>query len=152
MSARDHRLVTAAYWAMVDLIDDQVGRMLAALERTGQREETLVIFMSDHGEMLGDHSIYLKGPYFYEPAIHVPLIVSQPGTIEAGGRCDDLVELVDLAPTLMEAAGEPRLGGYAGAVALAAAVRGGARPLPRARTSIASTTTPCPGMMCRGRS
>ena len=114
MSARDHRLVTAAYWAMVDLIDDQVGRMQAALERTGQLENTLVIFMSDHGEMLGDHSIYLKGPYFYEPAIHVPLILSQPGTIEAGGRCDDLVELVDLAPTLLEAAGETRWPGMQG--------------------------------------
>ncbi len=64
----------AAYYAMVELIDLQVGRMLDALERTGQLENTLVIFMSDHGEMLGDHGIYLKGPYFYEPAIHVPLI------------------------------------------------------------------------------
>ncbi|QLH78437.1 sulfatase-like hydrolase/transferase [Halosimplex rubrum] len=45
---------------MVDLIDDQVGRLLEALERTGQREDTLVIFMSDHGEMLGDHGIYQR--------------------------------------------------------------------------------------------
>ncbi|MCY4527201.1 MAG: sulfatase-like hydrolase/transferase, partial [Anaerolineaceae bacterium] len=106
MSERDHRLLTAAYWAMVDLIDEQVGRMLAALEQTGQQEDTLVVFMSDHGEMLGDHGIYLKGPYFYEPAIHVPLIISQPGKI-AAGICEDLTELVDLAPTLLEAAGEP---------------------------------------------
>ncbi len=106
MSERDHRLLTAAYWAMVDLIDEQVGRMLAALERTGQLEDTVVIFMSDHGEMLGDHGIYLKGPYFYEPAIHVPLIISQPGRI-AAGVCGDLVELVDLAPTLLQAASEP---------------------------------------------
>ncbi|MCY4022380.1 MAG: sulfatase-like hydrolase/transferase [Anaerolineaceae bacterium] len=106
MSERDHRLLRAAYWAMVDLIDEQVGRMLAALERTGQLEDTIVIFMSDHGEMLGDHGIYLKGPCFYDPAIQVPLIVSQPGTI-APGVCEDLTELVDLAPTLLEAAGEP---------------------------------------------
>ncbi|MEZ4714563.1 MAG: sulfatase-like hydrolase/transferase [Caldilineaceae bacterium] len=53
---------------MIDLIDAQVGRLLDALERTGQADNTLVIFMSDHGEMLGDHGIYLKGPYFYEPA------------------------------------------------------------------------------------
>ena len=113
MSERDHRLLTAAYLAMVDLIDEQVGRMLAALERTGQLQDTIVIFMSDHGEMLGDHGIYLKGPYFYEPAIHVPLIVSQPGTI-AAGVCEDLVELVDLAPTLLQAAGEPRWPGMQG--------------------------------------
>ena len=114
MSERDHRLVRAAYWAMCDLIDDQVGRMLEALERTGQREDTLVIFMSDHGELLGDHGIYLKGPYFYESAIRVPLVVSQPGTIPEGVESDALVELVDLAPTLLDAVEEeplPRMQG-----------------------------------------
>ena len=54
MSDDDHRIVRAAYWAMVDLIDVQVGRMVAALERTEQIENTLIIFTSDHGEMLGD--------------------------------------------------------------------------------------------------
>jgi arylsulfatase len=76
MAAKDHRLIRAAYWAMCDLIDDQVGRLLSALQHSGQSEHTIVIFMSDHGEMLGDHGIYLKGPYFYEPAIHIPLIIS----------------------------------------------------------------------------
>lgn len=107
MTNEDHRLVRAAYWAMCDLIDHQVGRMLAALERTGQTDNTLVIFTSDHGEMLGDHGIYLKGPYFYEPAVHVPLIVSWPGTIPGGRRIGSFVELVDLAPTLLAAAGLP---------------------------------------------
>jgi arylsulfatase len=101
----NHRMLRAAYWAMCDLIDAQAGRMLEALDRTGQRENTIVIFMSDHGEMLGDHGIYLKGPYFYEPAVRVPLIVAWPGTIEPGRRCDALVELVDLAPALLDAAG-----------------------------------------------
>lgn len=105
MSNRDHRLLRAAYWAMCDLIDAQVGRMLAALERTGQLEDTLVIFMSDHGEMLGDHGIYLKGPYFYEPAVRVPLIIYWPSKIEPGRRIETLVELTDLAPTLLEVAG-----------------------------------------------
>jgi arylsulfatase A-like enzyme len=103
MDERDHRLVRAAYYAMCDLIDDQVGRVLDALEETGQREDTLVIFTSDHGEMLGDHGIYLKGPYFYEPAVRVPLIIEGPG-VEPGAT-DALVELVDLAPTLCDAAG-----------------------------------------------
>ncbi|MCC7353848.1 MAG: sulfatase-like hydrolase/transferase [Anaerolineae bacterium] len=108
MTERDHRLVRAAYWAMIDQIDDQVGRILDALERTGQLDNTLVIFTSDHGEMLGDHGIYLKGPYFYEPAIRVPLIVSWPGMIAPGQRSTALVELMDLAPTLLDAAGLPR--------------------------------------------
>lgn len=114
IAEEDHRMVRAAYWAMVDLIDEQVGRMLEALERTGQMENTLVIFTSDHGEMLGDHGIYLKGPYFYEPAVHVPMIVSWPGVIEAGRRSEALVELVDLAPTLLDAADLPRYPGMQG--------------------------------------
>jgi arylsulfatase len=107
MSAADHRLLRAAYWAMCDLLDVSVGRMVEALERTGQRQNTLIIYMSDHGEMLGDHGIYLKGPYFYEPAIRVPLIISGPG-IAAGKVSPALVELVDLAPTLLDATGLER--------------------------------------------
>jgi choline-sulfatase len=114
MNDQDHRLIRAAYWAMIDVIDEQVGRMLAALERTGQSEQTLVIFMSDHGEMLGDHGIYLKGPYFYEGAIRVPLIMRWPGTIPAGQRSTALVELVDLAPTLLDAARLPAYDGMQG--------------------------------------
>lgn len=114
MTPEDHRLIRAAYWAMCDLIDVEVGRMLDALQRTGQRENTLVIFMSDHGEMLGDHGIYLKGPFFYEPAVRVPLILSWPGVVPASRRPSALVELVDLAPTLLEAAGLPMEGGMQG--------------------------------------
>jgi arylsulfatase A-like enzyme len=105
MSEGDHRLIRAAYYAMVDLIDDAVGRMLDALERTGQREDTLVVFMSDHGEMLGDHGLYLKGPFFYEEAVRMPLVLSWPDRIREGVTSDALVELADLAPTLLDAAG-----------------------------------------------
>src|SRR3546814_10907664 len=93
MRDEDHRLVRAAYWAMCDLIDQQVGRMLDALDRTGQRENTIVIFMSDHGEMLGDHGIYLKGPYFYEPAVRVPLIVSWPRSEEHTSELQSLMRI-----------------------------------------------------------
>ena len=99
---------------MVDLIDAQVGRMIAALERTGQLDDTIVIFTSDHGEMLGDHGLYLKGPFFYEPAVRVPFIVSWPRQIPAGRISDALVEAVDIAPTLLEAAGLPRAPGMQG--------------------------------------
>jgi arylsulfatase A-like enzyme len=114
MNDQDHRLIRAAYYAMIDLIDEQVGRIIDSLERTGQMENTLVIFMSDHGEMLGDHGIYLKGPHFYDPAVRVPLIISMPGTVKSGVRTKALVELVDLAPTLLEAAGLPMHPGMQG--------------------------------------
>ena len=113
MSERDHRLVRASYWAMCDLIDDQVGRMLENLEKTGQIGNTIVIFTSDHGEMLGDHGIYLKGPYFYEPAIRVPFIISWPGHI-LPQRSDALVELIDLPQTLLDAIGLPHYPGMQG--------------------------------------
>lgn len=104
MTSEDHRLVRAAYWAMVDLVDAGVGRMLDALDRTGQRENTIVVFMSDHGELLGDHGIYLKGPHFYDPAVRVPLVLSGPGIRESTVETS-LVELTDLTPTLLDAAG-----------------------------------------------
>lgn len=105
MSDDDKREVCAAYYAMCEHIDYELGRILDALEESGQAENSIVIFMSDHGEMLGDHGIYFKGPHFYEEALRVPLIMRWPGHFPAGRKVDGLVELVDLAPTLLEAAG-----------------------------------------------
>ena len=109
MNEYQHRQVVAAYYAMIELIDDQVGRMLQALDDTGQRENTLVIFTSDHGEMLGDHGIFLKGPHFYDCAIRVPLVLRWPARFPAGLRSNALVELMDLATTVLEACGLPAL-------------------------------------------
>jgi arylsulfatase A-like enzyme len=108
MTGRDHRMVKAAYWAMVDHIDHQVGHLLQALEESGQADNTIVIFTSDHGELLGDHSIYKKGPFMYDGAMKVPLIISYPAAIEGGRRSSALVELADLAPTILDMAGLPR--------------------------------------------
>jgi arylsulfatase A-like enzyme len=99
--------IQAAYYAMIELIDDNVGRMLEALKRSGQYENTIVIFMSDHGEMLGDHGLLQKGCRFYEGLVRVPLIVSWPGQFLQGVRRAALVELLDIAPTLLELAGLP---------------------------------------------
>ena len=92
---------------MIELIDDNVGRMLEALEGSGQLDNTVVIFTSDHGEMLGDHGLLLKGCRFYEGLTRVPLIFSLPGQFLEGERRQALVELVDIAPTLLELAGLP---------------------------------------------
>lgn len=113
MTDREHRLVKASYFAMCDLIDVQVGRMFKALRTSNQLKNTLVIFMSDHGEMLGDHGIYLKGPYFYEPAIRVPMIIAQPGRIRPQ-HSEALIELTDLAQTLLDAADVPHHPGMQG--------------------------------------
>lgn len=105
MTDDDRRQVTAAYYAMCELIDDQVGRIIRTLDETGQRDNTIVVFMSDHGEMLGDHGIYFKGPHFYDEAVRVPLIISWPERFKCGLRVDGLAELVDLVPTFLESAG-----------------------------------------------
>ncbi|MFK7818379.1 MAG: sulfatase, partial [Planctomycetaceae bacterium] len=107
MTNNDRREVTAAYYAMCELIDDQVGRIMQTLEETDQRENTIVVFMSDHGEMLGDHGIYFKGPHFYDEAIRVPLIVSWPSRFQSGLKASGLTELVDLVPTFLEACDLP---------------------------------------------
>ncbi len=114
MSDYDHRMITAAYYAMIDLIDKQIGRLLQWLDETGERENTLILFHSDHGENLGDHGMYLKGPYFYENNVHVPLIMNWPSHLPAGKRVHSLVELCDLAPTLCDAVGIPQYAGFQG--------------------------------------
>ena len=94
------------YCATIELIDDQVGDMLSALERRGMLDNTVVIFSSDHGEMLGDFGLYAKF-VAYEASLRVPLIASGPG-IRAGQVSDALVELIDLNPTICELAGLSR--------------------------------------------
>ena len=101
----DRKLYQAQYWSIIELIDENVGRLLKNLEETGQRENTIVIFFSDHGEALGDHGLRKKGCRFYEGLVRVPLIISWPGRFQEGLRSDALVELTDIAPTLLEVAG-----------------------------------------------
>ncbi len=110
----EHHKITAAYYAMIEQVDTGFGHMMRVLEDTGQADDTIVIFMSDHGEMLGDHGMYLKGPYFYDCLTRVPLIVRWPRKYKAGLRVEGMVELVDLAPTLVEAAGLPIPSGMQG--------------------------------------
>lgn len=102
MSEEEHRMIKAAYYAMVEMIDIQFGRLMETLEETGEMENTIVIFTSDHGEMLGDHGIYLKDPYFYEGMSHVPLIISWKNHFMKGVRLNTLAELTDLVPTIEE--------------------------------------------------
>lgn len=107
VGARDAKTLIAAYYAMIKLIDDQMGRILEGLNETGERENTVIIFTSDHGEMLGDHGLIQKGCRFYEGLVRVPLILSCPTRFKSGLKSDALVELVDKVPTILELAGLP---------------------------------------------
>lgn len=105
LSDREIQGYISDYYAMVDLIDVQLGRMIDYLDASGQRDNTVIIFHSDHGEMLGDHGLILKGGHFYEELVHVPLILSCSARLQTGLRSKALVELVDLAPTILDLAG-----------------------------------------------
>lgn len=104
----------AAYFAMIDLIDEHVGRLLAAAEAVSEPGELLVVFVSDHGEMLGDHGLILKGPMMYEGAMRIPCILRWPGHAPAGHVVDGLVSLLDVPTTVAAAAGAEPLAGSTG--------------------------------------
>lgn len=96
--------MTANYYGMISFIDEGVGRIIDALRVAGLEENTLVIFTSDHGELLGDHGLYLKGPTHYEALLRVGLVMAGPGVTE-GVRLSDPVSTLDLAPTLYDFSG-----------------------------------------------
>ncbi len=95
----------AKYWGFVTLIDDQIGRVLEALEESGLAEETVVVHTADHGDFVGGHRQFNKGPLMYEDTYHIPLQIRWPGVVEPGTVCDELVRLHDLAPTFLEIGG-----------------------------------------------
>jgi arylsulfatase A-like enzyme len=116
------RRAIAVEYAMVSGVDAAVGRVLAALDETGQRESTIVVFLSDHGGYLGEHGAWHKAPAFYESLIRIPLVVSWPGTLSPGRLADGFVEQVDVLPTLLDLAGiavPPGVQGRSAAEALA---------------------------------
>lgn len=110
------RAARHGYYAMISEVDHHVGRILEHLDRCGLREETIVIFTSDHGEWLGEHLRYGKGYPAPDCVSRVPLLVRWPERIRAPGRTiEQIVEAVDVVPTLLEWAGiqrPPFLGGH----------------------------------------
>jgi arylsulfatase len=87
------------------LVYQLVGGVLAELDRLGQRDDTVVVFMSDHGDMLGDHWMLNKGPFHFDGLIRVPMIWSWPGQGAAGRTCSRLISHLDFAPTILDLAG-----------------------------------------------
>ncbi|MBX2880453.1 MAG: sulfatase-like hydrolase/transferase [Granulosicoccus sp.] len=95
------REIIANTYGQIALIDHQVGRILRTLESTGLADNTIVIYLSDHGDWLGDHGLILKGPMHYEGLLRVPLIMRGPG-IESGRIIQEPVSTIDIGPTLFD--------------------------------------------------
>ncbi|MEZ4729561.1 MAG: sulfatase-like hydrolase/transferase [Caldilineaceae bacterium] len=98
-----YRRWRAHYYANISLIDEGIGKILAALERVDALDKTLIIFTSDHGDALGDHGLAYKG-FFYDSMVHVPLILRGPG-VPVGQRCASLVSTLDLIPLFFQTCG-----------------------------------------------
>ncbi|MEX0324305.1 MAG: sulfatase [Puniceicoccaceae bacterium] len=100
------RGIWRGYFGCITYMDQQVGRLLAELDRLKLRDNTIVVFVSDHGYLLSEHHMWKKN-LLWEEAIQTPLIISAPG-MKTGQKTDHIVELIDLYPTLTELAGLPQ--------------------------------------------
>ncbi len=95
------------YYAMISLIDECIGNIVAQLDRQNLLDNTLIVYSSDHGEMLGDHGLMAKFN-FYRSSVQVPMIIRPPGGC-SGRTSDALAQLIDIGPTLIDAAGAEAL-------------------------------------------
>jgi arylsulfatase A-like enzyme len=102
------RATRRSYAAAISFVDEQIGRIIAALEKRGELDRTLILFTSDHGDMMGDHLLYRK-TYPYEGSVRVPMIVRWPASLGLKARRgqvrEELSELRDVLPTFLDAAG-----------------------------------------------
>ncbi len=108
MDEEEVRRSRAAYAGLVYRTDAMIGQILDALVENGLDDNTLIIYTSDHGDMQGEHGLFWKH-VFYEESVRVPLILSWPGRIPAGQRCEKVVSAVDVAATMLDALEAPAL-------------------------------------------
>lgn len=101
------RKIVARYWGYVTMLDHLVGRIVDELDALGLRDDTLVVFGTDHGDNMGAHRLIEKGPFAYEQCYRLPLVAAHPGCEAPGSACDEFVYLQDLFPTFLEMAGRP---------------------------------------------
>jgi choline-sulfatase len=135
---RNMAWVRALYQGEVSYHDEHMGRFLDQLERLGLRERTMVVVTNDHGEELGERGGFGHGHQLHEEMIRAPLLISYPPLFPAGARVQDIVEHVDLAPTLLDAMGRGPLT-RADGESLMPLVRG--RPVQRPRYAIVEFLT-----------
>ncbi len=98
----DVEWVFAQYQGAVTYVDDEIGRLVDSLEERDLLHRTVIVLTADHGEALGEHDMYFVHTGLYEPTVHVPLITYFPGAGRQGVQVSEVVELVDIFPTLLE--------------------------------------------------
>jgi arylsulfatase A-like enzyme len=101
-SEEETQIIRAQYYGCVTHLDYHIGRILDNLEELGLKENTVVIYLSDHGEYLGDHSIWGKGSCFYDSVVRIPFIVRWPELTEPETVSEQYISLLDFFPTLID--------------------------------------------------
>jgi len=105
LTAEQMQVITAITYGMISFVDEQIGRILDTLKSTGIEKNTIIVFTSDHGDLMGDHGLIMKGPFLLEGLVRTPMLVSGPG-IKGNGRISSaLTSHVDIMPTLLDLAG-----------------------------------------------
>jgi arylsulfatase A-like enzyme len=106
LTEREIREGIRHFWAQCTYLDELFGQLLGALDGSGQRDNTLVLYTSDHGDYCGDHGLFAKGIPAFRGAYHVPAIMRWPeGIRHPGRRVDEFVSLADFGPTFQEVSG-----------------------------------------------
>lgn len=108
VSEEEQLRARAAYWALVHRLDGWIGELLDIIEAHGQLDDTLIVYTSDHGDMLGEHGLWWKHT-FYEESVKVPLIMSWPGKLPRNVRSPLVANGVDVTATILELMGAPEL-------------------------------------------
>lgn len=98
----DMKKAIATYMGQIRYVDDMVGQLRKTLEKTGKDKNTIILFFSDHGELLGDHGMTHKLPVFYDCLTRIPVILYHPDGVGKGRNVESLIEEVDLVPTVLE--------------------------------------------------
>lgn len=111
------RWATALTFGLISMVDDAVGAILSALKTNDQQRNTIVIFLSDHGDLMGDHGLLFKGPLHYQSVIRMPLLWHDPRAPQSA-VCDDLVSAVDVSASILHAAGAEPFHGMNGRTSL----------------------------------
>ena len=112
----------ANYYGLVTMVDRAVGKILDALDASGLADNTIVVFTSDHGEMMGDHCLFGKG-VMYEESVRIPWLMRVPWLSKEQRRIEGLVSHIDLVPTVLDLMGQP-LGEHLQGRSRAAVLRG----------------------------
>ncbi len=107
LSAEDYKLAKSCYLGLIQHNDDRIARVMAKLKQIGIYDETLIVFCSDHGAMMGEQGCLEKWGHMYEPVAKIPLLFKFPNGEHAGTCLDDFVENVDILPTVLDVIGSP---------------------------------------------